>query len=91
MDKGLRQHALWTPQRRVRAQPPVFDNLASWRRHMISCDASAEQHGETTLDRVYMGGLPGRSVGLWIKGLQGGDSGGVTALDPVSSATNRFG
>ena len=41
-----------------------FDNLASWRRHMISCDASAEQHGETALGKVYVGDLPGRSVGF---------------------------
>ena len=52
------------PQRRIRAPPPVFDNLTSWRRHMISCDASAEQHGETALGKVYVGDLPGRSVGF---------------------------
>ena len=27
-------------------------------------NVSAEQHGETALGRVYMGGLPGRSVGF---------------------------
>ena len=30
----------------------------------FTTDASAEQHRETAFGRVYMGGLPGKSVGL---------------------------
>ena len=67
MDKGLHQHALWTPSD---SSGPRRRFSTSWDLgprpgHSISCDVSAEQqHGETALGRVYMGGLPGRSVGF---------------------------